>query len=176
MKASKVLIAFFSRAGNNYFGGSIVDLKMGNTETAALMIKKLSGGDLFKIERVEAYPSDYTETTEVAKKELKQNARPALKAKLDNIGVYDTVILGYPNWWGTMPMAVHAFLEAYDFSGKTILPLCTHEGSGMGRSESDIKRLCPGANVLSGLSIVGGNVSSAEGEITLWLRKHGIVE
>jgi flavodoxin len=174
MEASKILIAFFSRAGNNYAGGSVVDLKIGNTETACLMIRKLAGGELFKIDTVEAYPADYTETTEVAKQELARNARPALVSKPADIAAYDTVILGYPNWWGTMPMAVHAFLESSDFSGKTILPLCTHEGSGMGRSESDIKRLCPGAKVLPGLAIVGGNVQRAENDLTLWLRKNRI--
>lgn len=174
MTAPKILIAFFSRPGNNYVGGSIVDLKIGNTETACLMVKKLAGGELFKIETMTAYPADYTEATEVAKQELKRNSRPELSAKPRDIADYDTVILGYPNWWGTMPMAVHAFLESYDFSGKTILPLCTHEGSGLGRSEGDIKRLCPGAKVLPGLSIVGGNVKGAESEIARWLRKHGI--
>jgi len=175
MREPKILIAYYSRCGNNYVGGGIVDLKIGNTETAALMIKKLAGGDLFKIDTVRAYPADYTETTEVAKKELRQNARPALKAAPDNMAGYDTVILGYPNWWGTMPMAVYTFLESCDFSDKTILPLCTHEGSGLGRSESDIARLCPGAKVLPGLPIVGGNVQRAESEIARALRKHGII-
>lgn len=176
MKEHKILIAFYSRSGNNYVGGTIVNLKTGNTEVAAGMIEGLAGDDLFKIDPVRAYPDDYTEVTEVAKKELKENARPALKKNLGDIGDYDTVILGYPNWWGTMPMAVRTFLESKDFSGKTILPFCTHEGSGMGHSESDIKRLCPGAEVLPGLSIIGGNVRRAEGDIARWLRNKGIIE
>jgi flavodoxin len=175
MKNSRILIAFFSRAGNNYVGGSVVNLKVGNTETVARTIKDMTGGDLFKIETVESYPDDYTETTEVAKRELNQNARPELKEKLGSIDRYDTIILGYQNWWVTMPMAVRSFLESCDLSGKTILPLCTHEGSGMGRSESDLRRLCPGAKVLSGLAIVGGSVLRSDHEIGLWLRKHRII-
>ncbi|MCE1197228.1 NAD(P)H-dependent oxidoreductase [bacterium] len=176
MKEHKILIAFYSRSGSNYVGGTIVDLKTGNTEVAAGMIEDVAGGDLFKIDPVRAYPDDYMRTTEIAKKELKENARPALKESLANIDDYDTVILGYPNWWGTMPMVVRTFLESKDFSGKTILPFCTHEGSGMGHSESDIKRLCPGAAVLSGLSILGGNVRRAEGDIARWLSDKGIIE
>ena len=176
MKEHKILIAYYSRSGNNYVGGAIVNLKTGNTEVVAGMIKNVTGGDIFKIDPVKPYPDDYTETTEVAKKELRQNARPALKENLGNHDDYDTVILGFPNWWGTMPMAVHTFLEANNFFGKTILPFCTHEGSGIGHSESDIRRLCPGAVVLSGLSISGGNVRRAEGDIARWLRKNGIIE
>ena len=140
----KVLIAYFSRSGNNYVGGSVKNLRQGNTEVAAALIQKIAGGELFRIDTVKAYPADYHETTRVAQKELRQNARPELRGRVDTMGDYDLVFLGYPNWWGTMPMAVHAFLEAYDFSGKTILPFCTHEGSGMGRSEADIQKLCPG--------------------------------
>jgi flavodoxin len=84
---------------------------------------------------------------------------------------YDVIYIGYPNWWGTMPMAVFTFLEEYDFSGKTIVPFCTHERSGMGRSERDIKKLCPNAKVLSGLAIRGGNVERADKDITNWLKK-----
>lgn len=172
--AVSILIAYFSRNGNNYVGGEIVDLKIGNTEMVANLIKKLVGGHLYKIETESKYPKDYTETTEVAKKELRQNARPALSNKPETIDDFDVVLLGYPNWWGTMPMAVYTFLESYDFTGKTILPFCTHEGSGLGRSETDIARLCSGAKILSGLSIVGGSVGQAENDIERWLHKHGV--
>lgn len=173
---SRILIAYFSRKGNNCMGGRIVNLPVGNTEAVARMIQKLTGGDTFHIDPVQNYPADYTETTEVAKKELRQNARPALTARVERMDTYDIVLLGYPNWWSTMPMAVCTFLEACDFAGKTILPFCTHEGSGMGHSEGDIRKLCPGAQVLKGLPILGGNVQKAEATISAWLRASGVID
>ena len=176
MSGTKCLIAYYSRKGSNYVGGRIVDLPVGNTEVAAAMIRDLTGGDSFKIATVKDYPADYEKTTQVAQQELSRNARPELSGRVDAMAGYDVVLLGYPNWWGTMPMAVHAFLEMYDFSGKTIVPFCTHEGSGMGRSEGDIRKLCPGAKVLKGLPIKGGNVQGAGGEIASWLRKAGVIQ
>lgn len=176
MKEMKNLIAYFSRKGANYVGGSIVNLPVGNTEVAAGIIQELTGGDRFKIDTVKDYPSGYEKTTEVAQQELRQDARPELSGRVDHMADYGVIFLGYPNWWGTMPMAVHAFLETYDFSGKTILPFCTHEGSGMGRSESDIRKLCPGAKVLKGIAIRGGSVQEAGNEIAAWLRKSGVIE
>ena len=173
MNNTKDLIAYYSRAGMNYAGGSIVNLPVGNTEVVAKMIQKLSGGDLFKIDTVKPYPEDYNETTEVAKKELRENARPELAATTDNMADYEVIYLGYPNWWGTMPMAVFTFLEKYDFAGKTIIPFCTHEGSGIGRSEKDIQKLCPTATVLKGLALVGSNVRDAESDVTGWLEAAG---
>ena len=170
----KNLIAYFSRQGDNYVGGSLKNLPVGNTEVAAKMIQKLTDADIFRIATVKEYPTDYTKTTEVARQELRQNARPELSRDVDNLDGYDVIFLGYPNWWGTMPMAVWTFLEKHDLSGKTILPFCTHEGSRMGHSESDIKKLCPHATVLNGLSIRGGSVRGAEKEISTWLRESGL--
>jgi flavodoxin len=175
MANSKSLIAYFSRRGNNYVGGSIVNLPIGNTEVIAKKLKELTGGELFQIETVKAYPKDYTETTQVAQDEKRANARPELAETVANMASYDVVYLGYPNWWGTMPMAVFNFLESYDFSGKTIIPYCTHEGSGMGSSERDIKKLCPSATVLPGLAIVGGNVGRADKNVENWLRKIDLI-
>lgn len=172
----KSLIAYFSRKGSNYVGSSVMDLPVGNTEVAARMIQKLAGSDIFRIETVKTYPADYNETAAVAQQELRQNARPELAGHVDNMDDYDVVFLGYPNWWGTMPMAVFSFLEGYGFSGKTIAPFCTHEGSGMGHSESDIKKLCPGAKVAKGLSIRGGSVQRAENDISDWLRESGVID
>ena len=175
LKKAKILAVYFSRTGNNYVSGKIVNLPVGNTETAAKMIQKMTGCDLFKIETVKPYPKDYNETTNIAQKEQEENARPELTAHVENIDAYDAIILGYPSWYGTFPMAMFTFLEEYDFSGKTILPFCTHEGSGMGRSESDLKKLCPNANLLSGLPIKGSVVQGAEKTVSQWLEKSGIL-
>ncbi|MCE5224421.1 MAG: flavodoxin, partial [Porphyromonadaceae bacterium] len=115
---------------------------------------------------------DYMETTRVAKKELNADARPELTETVDNIDDYDTIYLGYPNWWGTFPMAIFTFLESYNFSGKTIIPFCTHEGSGM-CGLGDIQLVCPEANVNKGIAIKGSNVHRADTESTIknWLEK-----
>ncbi len=110
-----------------------------------------------------------------AKKDLRNNARPELKAYPDSIDAYDTIILAYPNYWGTMPMAVFTFLERYDFSGKTILPLCTNEGSGMGKSERDIEKLAKGATVKKGLPITGSNASDCQNIVKSWLTANGLM-
>jgi flavodoxin len=170
----KCLIAYFSRPGNNYVGGSIMNLPVGNTEVVAKMIREMTGGDLFHIEPVNAYPADYTETTEVAKKELQTKARPKLTHSVKDIASYDLIFLGYPNWWGTMPMLVFTFLEGYDLSKKTIAPFCTHEGSGLGHSIADIRKVCPHSTVLDGIAIRGSDVKNAQDIVTGWLRQIGI--
>jgi flavodoxin len=174
MEEMKQLIAYFSRKGDNYISGGTVNLPVGNTEVVARMIQKLTGGDLFRIATVKGYPAKYKEATDVAQRELRQKARPELSAHLDTMDDYSVIYLGYPNWWGTMPMAVCSFLEEYDFSGKQIIPFCTHEGSGMGKSENDIRQLCPGARLLKGLAIRGGSVQGSENDIAAWLRNSGI--
>jgi len=171
-----ILIAYFSRSGNNYVNGGIINLPEGNTEIAAKKIKEITGGELFKINPVKNYSDDYNTCTEEAKRELRENVRPELAEKLDSLDGYDTIILGYPNWWGTMPMPVWTFLESNDFSGKTILPLCTHEGSGMGSSERDIKKLCPDAKLQKGLAIRGGSVKNAGKDIEAWLKKNELLQ
>ena len=175
MANPKSLSAYFSRKGNNYVGGSIVNLPVGNTEVIAKKIQALTGSDLFQIETVKAYPVDYTETTKVSQDELRANARPELTETVADMDAYDLIYLGYPNWWGTMPMAVYTFLDSYDFSGKTIVPYCTHEGSGLGSSERDIKKLCPTAKVLSGLAIKGSTVGRADNDVAKWLKKLGLI-
>ncbi|WP_346857008.1 flavodoxin [uncultured Draconibacterium sp.] len=167
----KSLIAYYSRRGQNYVGGSLVDLKLGNTEIIAQKIQASTGSQMFKIDTVKKYPADYMETTRIAKQELRENARPELTEVLGNMDDYNVIYLGYPNWWGTFPMAVFTFLDSYDFSGKTIIPFCTHEGSGMG-GVNDIKKLCPGAKVENGIAIHGGSVQAADRAIVAWLSEY----
>lgn len=169
VKEKKVLIAYYSRKGANYVNGSIVDIPIGNTEIAAKMIQEIVGGDIFEIDTVNPYPKEYTATTEMAQRELRSGLRPEIKGTVPTMESYEVVFLGYPNWWGTMPMAVYTFLEAYDFSGKTIFPFCTHEGSGMGSSERDLARVCPNTAVEKGLSIQGSRVKDSKNNIISWL-------
>lgn len=175
MANSKSLVAYFSRKGNNYVDGNIENLPIGNTEIIAKKIQALTGSNIFKIMTVGTYPEDYLETTNVAQEEKRKSARPELMGKIDDIDSNATIYLGYPNWWGTMPMALFTFLESYDFSGKTIVPYCTHEGSGMGTSERDIKKVCPEAKVLTGLAIRGGSVNDADKDVANWLKRLDLI-
>lgn len=168
---SDILIAYFSRAGENYVNGSVRTLPVGNTEVVARMVAEITGGDLFHIETARPYASDYTECTEEAQEEKRANARPELAALPESVDGYDTVILGYPNWWGTMPMGVYTFLESFDFAGKTILPFCTHEGSGLSGTERDIARACPEATVLAGLAVHGADAARAMPQVERWIRR-----
>ena len=129
------LVAFYSRAHENYFGGSMRYIEVGNTEKIADMIAEITGADLFKIEQKVPYAADYNTCIEEAKKDLQTKARPELVSMPENLDRYDEIYLGYPNYWGTMPMAVYSFLESYNFTGKKIHPFCTHEGSGLSSTE-----------------------------------------
>ncbi len=165
------LIVYYSRKGENYWNGSIRNLSKGNTERVAEFIQSAVGGDLFEVETVKEYSKDYYKCTEEAKQELHEGTRPELKKYMDSIDEYDTIFVGYPNWWGTMPMAMFTFLEHYDLSGKKIVPFCTNEGSGMGSSERDLKKICKGATVEKGLSIHGAEVAEAENMAAAWAKK-----
>ena len=161
----KILIAYYSRTGN--------------TRELAAQIQQHVGGELFELRTVHTYPKEYRATTDQAKRELEANFRPQLTAEVQNMGAYTTVFIGYPNWWGTLPMAFFSFLEKYDFAGKTLIPFCTHEGSHLGRGATDIRTLCPNAKVMDGLALRGGNSStvrsdSARREVAEWLRKPGM--
>lgn len=172
---AKTLIAFFSRADENYFVGAMRYVKVGNTEIVAGIIKELTGADTFKIEMKNPYSPVYMTCIDEAKNDLRSNARPELVCIPESIDEYDTVVLGYPNYWGTMPMAVVTFLEKFDFTGKTILPLCTNEGSGMGSSERDIKKYAKGADVKRGLSITGSQAANSKDAVKKWLAANGLV-
>ena len=172
---AKTLIAFFSRADENYFGGAMRYVKVGNTEIVANIMKDLTGADTFKIEMKDPYSPVYMTCIDEAKEDLRTGARPELVSMPDSIDEYDTMVLAYPNYWGTMPMAVFTFLEHFDFSGKTILPLCTNEGSGMGSSERDIRRTCPGAEVKKGLAITGSAAANSKSSVERWLSANGLL-
>ena len=172
---TKTLIAYFSRADENYFGGAMRYVKVGNTEIVVNGMKELIDADTFKIEMKNPYSPVYMTCIEEAKKDLRAKARPELVSMPESIDEYDTVVLAYPNYWGTMPMAVFTFLEAFDFTGKTILPLCTNEGSGMGSSERDIKKTCSGAEVTKGLSITGSQAANAKASVQKWLSANGLL-
>ena len=168
---SKILIAYYSRKGQNYVNGSIKNLAKGNTEIVAEFIQKAIGGELFEIDTVKNYPVDYTECTEVAKIEIQQKARPELKNYLPDIDDFDTIFLGYPIWWSVPPMAVSTFLEKYNFSGKKIIPFATHEGSGLGGSVNYLKKICPQAEILNGIAIHGADAKNSESEVVAWAKK-----
>ena len=165
------IVIFFSRADENYFGGSMKYVEIGNTEIAVQHITALTGFESFKLEMVQPYSADYMTCIEEAKAHLREKARPELK-KMPNVSGYDTIILAYPNYWGTMPMAVFTFLDNTDLNGKTIYPLCTNEGSGLGRSISDIRKY---ANVGEGLSLSGSGVKNAKPQIEKWLKNNKLI-
>ena len=165
------LVIYFSRSGENYFGGELKNIEKGNTEVIAEYIHEITGADLFKVEPAVEYPSDYMKCIDVAKKELVNNARPEIKEELSDISEYDTIYVGFPNWWGTLPMPMFTQLEKLDFEGKVIKPFVTHEGSGFGSSKKDINELCSGAEIKNGLSIPGANVYEAKNTVESWIRE-----
>ena len=152
--------------------GSVRFLKRGNNEVIVDKIKAaLPDADVFRIETVKKYKEDYYELIEEAKQELRAKARPELTDTVKDMDQYDTIILGYPNWWGIPPMAVFSFLESYDFAGKKIVPFCSHEGSGLGGSIRQIKMAVPDANLTAGVAIHGAAASHCDREVNLILQQ-----
>lgn len=163
------LVVYFSRCGENYVNGQIVNLEKGNTEMIAEMIASLTNGKLFQVKTVHDYADDYHQCTVEAKREKENNERPKLLDYVHQFSNYDNIFVCYPNWWSTMPMAMFTFFECHDTKGKNIIPVCTHEGSGMGVSIQDIQRLCPQAHLFHGLAVRGSQVRQAENQIKSWL-------
>lgn len=147
-----VLVAYFSRRGENWQVGYI---EKGNTEIVAEMIAEETNADLFAIQSVVPYPDVYSEMLEVSRRETSENARPAIKNTIADFDKYDVIFIGYPIWNGTCPMIIRTFTESYDFSGKTVIPFCTHAGSGLGSSVSAIRSQLQSATVLNGLAVQG---------------------
>ena len=165
----RILIAYFSREGQNFVNGSTTKLEKGNTEKIADFIQKKVGGDLFPIKPAKPYSSDYQTCLNESKAEKEANARPELQGKVANMEEYDVIFLGYPNWWGTCPMPVLSFLEQYDLAGKEIITFCTHEGSRSLYSLSDIQASAPKAVVKEGTALNGTYLAAAKPTIDEWL-------
>jgi flavodoxin len=169
-----ILVAYFSQAGEQYDVGVV---EKGSTQIVAEMIADETDADLFHIERKAAYPSKLSELLDEAQDEQKNSARPELAAAVDNWDDYDTIFLGYPIWWGDMPMPVYTFLESYDFTGKTVIPFDTNGGSGLADTVSAITKACPGATVKDGLAVSGKEAQTqqdkAKSEVRNWLKGLG---
>lgn len=171
-EGGKILIAYFSMVDVVPEGADAVTHATpatGNTRTAAQEIQAQMGGDLFQIETDSEYPVLHTECSAIAEDEMRSDARPTLTSQVDNMDDYDVVFVGYPIWWYTSPMVIRSFLEAYDFSGKTIVPFCTTMSAGIGQSVDEIKELCPNATVLDGLTLRTGRADSMHDSIADWL-------
>jgi len=183
-KSDKILIVYFSREGNtsgestnlNVDAATRASLPIGNTRIIADQIHEATVGDIFKIQTVKPYPSDYDKVVDQAKKEQDSDYKPELKTKVKNIKSYDVIFIGYPNWWGTLPMPVEKFLSEYDLSGKTIIPFCTHEGSGFGRSIDDIKELCPNSTIADGFEVMDKDVKNSKNDVLKWLQNSGMLK
>ena len=154
---TKILVVYFSRSGN--------------TRALANQIQQSIGCDIFEIQPEKPYPTDYEEAKSQSRQELDSGFKPRLKTKITDFGLYDTVFIGYPMWWGTFPMPVLSFLSGYDFSGKTLVPFCTHEGSGLGHSVEDIRKLCPHSTIWEGLAVWDRDLDNDSGAINAWLRR-----
>ena len=153
----KILIVYFSHTGN--------------TRKIAKQVHTNIGGDLIEIETIDKYPADHNEILEQARKEIDAGYKPALKTKIESISEYTVFFLGYPNWWGTIPTPVSAFLAEYDLSGKIIAPFCTHGSGGLARTVETINKMCPDSKVLDPLGIGSSRVDEAESEVSEWLSR-----
>ncbi|RAO12721.1 hypothetical protein GUI43_02593 [Micromonospora noduli] len=173
--AGGVLLAYFSRAGENYFNGGRRRLTIGNTEVVAGMISRLTGCAVHRIEAADPYPDDYEPTVARNVREQNANARPAIANPLDSIGRYDTILLGSPIWNVRAPMIMTTFVEGLDFSGRIVHPLTTHAMSGLGTTERDYAAICRGATIGEGLAVRGEEVADAEPDVAAWLRRIGLL-
>lgn len=172
---TRVLLAYFSRPGENYFNGGRTDLKTGNTEVLARMISEHIECDVHRIEAVDAYPDGYDATVARNVREQEADARPAIANPLSGIDRYDVVLLASPVWNVRAPMIMSTFAERYDFRGKAVHPVTTHVMSGLGTTERDYAALCPGANIGEGLAVRGEEVREADAEVRSWLRSIGLL-
>ncbi|MBQ7477507.1 MAG: NAD(P)H-dependent oxidoreductase [Selenomonadaceae bacterium] len=168
----KTLVIYYSRRGQNYVNGKIVDLPKGNTEIVAEFIQKAANADLFEVATKKAYPDDYTKCTIEAKDELRNDIRPELVEMLSDVASYDNIVVAGPCWWGTYPAAIFTQLEQLDFAGKKVFPVMTHEGSGLAGAPAALKKYCQGASVGEGLAIHGAEAVSSEKEVAAWAKRN----
>lgn len=173
----KNLVVYFSMPDNVDDSTVVIDGEtLGNTQYMAYVIQETAGADIFRIEPETPYPTDHDELVDLASEEQSNNARPAIKDTIENFDTYENIFVGYPNWWGDMPMILYSFFDEYDFSGKTIIPFNTHGGSGFSDTISTIKALEPNAEVLDGKSISRNDIQDAEQEIVDWVNSLGLTE
>ena len=168
MKDKKSLIIYFSRADENYFGGSMRYIDKGNTEIVAEYIKEITNADIFKVEPLNPYPKDYNECIEEAKVRTREHNAP-IKENVPDISSYEVIYVGSPIYWGGMPEELFTALKGLDYTGKIIRPFVTHEGSGLSSVPSQLKSICEGAEVLPGLAIVGSYAKDSKLEIERWI-------
>lgn len=164
----KVLIVFFSHAGENYAVGNV---KVGNTKLVADEIQRITGGDEFEIVALKNYDMPYVDLTKLAKQETENDECPAFKGEVENIEQYSTIFIGGPVWWGTYPQVMFTFFDKYNLNDKTIIPFTTHEGSGLGSVVSDLKKLYPNATFGKAFSIYGHETRKDLSKVGLWLKE-----
>ena len=168
----KVLVIYFSREDENYFGGAMRYIAKGNTEVIAEYIQELTGADLFKVERKVDYAKDYRACIQEAQVEQRKGELPELKRYLNNVDDYDVIFIGGPIYWGTLPQPMFTQLDKLNFDNKVIMPFSTHEGSGLASIVKDIKKYAPNADIRKGLAIVGSNVNSAKPQVDKWIKEN----
>lgn len=161
MNGKKMLVVYYSWSGN--------------TRCVADFTAKLTGADVLEVVPEKAYPKSYSRTVDIAKKEVYAQYKPAIKTKISNLKDYGLAFVGSPNWWGTISSPIRTFLSENDFSGISIAPFMTHEGSAMGRAVDDIRKICRDSKVLAALPIRGGSVKKSEKTVENWLRQHGAI-
>jgi len=171
-----ILLAYFSRPGENYCNGGRRNLKVGNTEVLAQAISARLDCDVHRIEAVDPYPADYDATVERNVREQDTDARPAIANPLGSIDGYDTILLASPIWNVRAPMIMSTFAERYDFAGKTVHPVTTYAMSGLGTTPEDYGRDCPGARIATGLAVRGEQARSAGADVDAWLRRAGLLD
>ncbi len=167
---AKVLVVYYSRKGENHMPEGIQVLPKGHTAYAAEFVRNALNGDIFEIDTVKPYAANYRECCMEAVAEFKAGARPDIKGFVEDLSGYDTIFVCFPCWCGTAPMCVYTFLEHYNLSGKKIVPLCTHEGSGLAKAPEDLARVCTGAVIAEGLAVRGHQVKDSEAEIAAWAK------